>query len=480
MTVIVRRFLSCAIFAGIAALGAAGIGWGQDEPRPSPRSVVLLAAIEGPIGPAMDRHVRKVVEQAGERNAEALVLRINTPGGLVTTMRTIVSTIVDSPVPVIGYVAPSGAHAASAGTFILYATHIAAMAPGTNVGAATPVQMGGFPGTPSPGERKPPDGDGEDAKKDAAPSPDAAMKKAVNDAVAFIRSLADLRDRNADWAEKAVREGDSLAARAAMEMRVIDLLARDVDALLAAVDGRTVTVAGTERTLSTRGIPVERVDPDFMTRALGVVSNPNLAFILLMIGVYGLIFEFINPGTIGPGVIGFICLVLGLYALNQLPLNYAGLALLLVGIAFMVAEAFTPTFGVLGLGGVAAFVIGAAMLVDTDVPAYQISWWTIGGVAAASAGVLIFLVGYLWKVYRRPETADGGRVVGAEGRVLDWSNGEGHVWAAGERWRARGESSLDEGASVHIRDMDGLTLVVARSSGAGPELAPAPPEGKDG
>ena len=455
-----------AIFAGIAAIAATTLAWGQQEQSAAVPSVILLAAIEGPIGPAVERHVQKSVEKAQERQAEALVLRINTPGGLVTSTRTIVSIITEAKVPVIGFVAPPGAHAASAGTYILYATHLAAMAPGTNVGAATPVQMdGGFPGGPSADKKRPSEGEEEgekESEKDAEPAGDATMKKAVNDAVAFLRSLADMRGRNADWAEKAVREGDSLAARAAHKQGVIELLARDIEALLEAADGRTVTVAGVKRVLSTKGIPVEQFEPDPLTRLLGVLSNPNLALILLMIGVYGLIFEFMNPGAIGPGVVGVICLVLGLYALNQLPLDYAGLALVFLGIAFMVAEAFTPTFGVFGVGGVTAFVIGAAMLVDTDVPAYQISWWTIVSVAAVNAAFLIFLVGYLWKVYRRPGAVGSGRMVGVEGQVLDWFDGEGHVWASGERWMARGEANLEQGAQIRVCDVDGLTLIVTR------------------
>lgn len=459
-------------FAVAVVLTAGSAGWGQAPESGLSEPVVLVAGIKGPIGPATERHVKDVLDLARDRDAAAVVLRIDTPGGLVTSMRTIVSTIIGSAVPVIGYVAPPGAHAASAGTYILYAAHVAAMAPGTNLGAATPVRMGGgFPGTPSPGESGPAE-DEKNSESSPGPSTGASEKKVVNDAVAFIRSLAEMRGRNAEWAEKAVREGASLPAHEAAKLQVIDMVAEDVEGLLTAADGRTVTVAGAERRLSTGGVPVEQVDPDFMTRALGILSNPNLAFILLMIGVYGLIFEFINPGSIGPGVAGAICLILGLYALNQLPLDYAGLALVFAGVAFMVAEAITPTFGVVGVGGLVAFVIGAAMLVDTNVPAYQLSWWTIGGVAAVSGAVLVFLVGYLWRVYRRPGMRRAGRVVGTEGRVLDWSNDEGHVWAEGERWTARGEKNLTEGASVYVRGVDGLTLVVECSSDTVPGSSP--------
>jgi len=455
----------------ILALALLGLSEAQDQGPAGP--VALLAAIEGPIGPATVHHIEDVIDQARERNAAILVLRLDTPGGLATSMREIIEEILGAPVPVAGYVAPPGAHAASAGTYILYATHVAAMAPGTNIGAATPVQIGGgFPGMPGEGkDDKSKDESADEAtdKKEeekAAPAGGQALSmKAVNDAVAFIRSLAEMHGRNADWAEQAVREAASLSAAKALELGVIDLMANDVDELLQSIDGRTITVGSTQRTLATRNLPVEEIDVGTVTRILAILANPNVAFILLMIGVYGLIFEFSNPGSIGPGVVGVICIVLGLYALNQLPLNYAGLALLLLGIGFMVAEAFTPTFGVLGAGGLVAFVIGAAMLVDTDMPEYQISWWVIGGTAAVTGAVLVLLLSYLWRVYRRPAAGDAGRMVGAEGQVIDWSGGEGHVWAESERWQARGDVNLSEGETVRIKEIEGLTLVVGRTDG---------------
>lgn len=474
-------------------LAIVGIARSQ-APEPSPANrVALLAAIEGPIGPATVRHVEKMVDRAIEREAALLILRIDTPGGLATSMREVISQILRSPVPVAGYVAPPGAHAASAGTYILYATHVAAMAPGTNLGAATPVQIGGgFPGGPSPREKEGKDGDkggqkgdgkkadspsggngeGEKSGKESgdevqkpppAPPGDAMARKATNDAVAFIRSLADMHGRNADWAEKAVREAASLSANRALEMKVIDHVAPDVRALLQQMDGRKVTAGSAEITLATKDLTVERVEADFITEALGILSNPNVAFLLMIIGVYGLIFEFSNPGSIGPGVAGVICLVLALYALNQLPLNYAGLALVLFGLAFMVAEAFTPTFGALGAGGLAAFVIGSAMLVDTESPQYQLSWWVIGVTAAASGAFLIFLVGYMWRAYRRPGAIDGTRMIGAEGQVLNWSGTEGHVWAEGERWIAQSDVPLEENDTVRVRALDGLVLHVDRA-----------------
>jgi membrane-bound serine protease (ClpP class) len=456
--------------------------FGQRTDDTVTRRIALLAAIEGPIGPAATRHVEKVIEEAATRRAEVLILRLDTPGGLADAMRDIISEILTSPTPVVGYVAPPGAHAASAGTYILYATHVAAMAPGTNLGAATPVAIGGMPGEPPPEDKKPtgsdrPENDADDggpAKDDEqgaedrplrerirSLAPDEAMNaKATNDAVAFIRSLAEMHGRNADWAERAVREAASLSSAKALEEGVIDFVAADVDELLNAIDGRTVSINGTERVLATRGLPVERIEMDAITRLLGVLSNPNVALLLMMIGVYGIIFEFWNPGAIAPGVVGAISLTLGLYSLNQLPLDYAGLALIGLGIAFMVAEAFTPTFGILGFGGLIAFVIGSAMLVDTDVPAYQVSWWMIGTMAAMSAAVLVLLLGYTLRAYRRPPVSGSIRMVGTQAKVLDWSGNGGFVWAEGERWSATGATGLAPGASVVIRGVDGLTLVV--------------------
>ncbi len=351
--------------------------------------VALVANITGVIGPPSAHYLEKAIEKARSRQAEVLILRLDTPGGLVTSMRDMIKAILASPIPVVGYVAPPGAHAASAGTYILYATNIAAMAPGTNIGAATPVQIGGIPGLPTPNEPKPdrqtPTPDGKtDRPADGKPQApaDSMAAKSMNDAVALIRGLAELRGRNADWAERAVREAATLHARQALEEHVIDLVAGDIDELLRALNGRKV-IAGNheERTLSTLGIAVERIEPDFMTKALGTIANPNIALILMLIGIYGLIFEFMNPGMVLPGVAGAISLLLGLYALQELPLGYAGLALLVLGIAFMIAEAFAPTFGVLGFGGIAAFVIGGG---DADrhgcsrVPAFLDRDWNCG------------------------------------------------------------------------------------------------------
>jgi membrane-bound serine protease (ClpP class) len=423
----------------------------------------LMIEIDGAIGPATARYVKEALTTAGERRPVVVILRLNTPGGLATSMREIIADVLGSSVPVIGYVAPSGAHAASAGTYILYATHIAAMAPGTNLGAATPVQIGGpLPGLPGSA----PDKDGKD-KKDDAQQPalkDAMTAKATNDAVAQIRSLAELRGRNAEWAEKAVREAASLSASSALQANVIDLVARNPTELLQLLDGRTVElVGGDTRRLATKGLTIERLDPGWLIRLLSVITDPNVAFILLMVGIYGLIFEFSSPGAIAPGVVGTICLLLGLYALNMLPINYAGLALMLLGIAFLVVETFNPTV-VLGLGGVAAFLLGAAMLFRIEAPGYRLSWTVIVIAAAMIFSLTVVVLGSLWRARRSPARVGGQAMRGLSAEVLDWSGSEGHVFTHGERWQAHGAEALAPGEAVEVAGIKDLTLVVRRRS----------------
>jgi membrane-bound serine protease (ClpP class) len=452
------------LFLAVASTSALSQGAGGEKDR----RVALVAEITGVIGPPSAHYLEKAIEKARSRQAEVLILRLDTPGGLVTSMRDMIKAILASPIPVVGYVAPPGAHAASAGTYILYATNIAAMAPGTNIGAATPVQIGGIPGLPTPKEPNPdrqaPAPDGKSDKppdgKPQAPA-DAMATKSLNDAIALIRGLAELRGRNADWAEKAVREAATLHARQALEEHVIDLVAGDVDELLRALNGRKVVTGNhEERTLSTLGVAVERIEPDFMTRVLGTVANPNIALVLMLIGIYGLIFEFMNPGMVLPGVAGAISLLLGLYALQELPLDYAGLALLLLGIAFMIAEAFAPTFGVLGFGGIVAFVIGAAMLIDTDIPEYRLSWSVIGIAAAVSASFLVLVVGYTWRAQIRKVQSGAEQLIGSKAVVMDWSGNGGHVWIEGERWNARSDWAFAKGDPVKVQERHGLTLVV--------------------
>ncbi len=424
--------------------------------------LALTVSVDGAIGPATARYVKDALTKANERHAEVVVLRMNTPGGLSTSMREIIADVLASRVPVVGYVAPSGAHAASAGTYILYATHIAAMAPGTNLGAATPVQIGGpLPGlpeaTPDKGDKEKKDGGDQQPK-----TKDAMAAKATNDAVALIRSLAELRGRNADWAEKAVREAASLSANAALQANVIDLIAHDPADLLRQIDGRRVEVAGGDtRQLATRDAGREVIDPGWTSRFLRVITDPNVAFILMLVGIYGLIFELSSPGAVAPGVIGTICLLLGLYALNMLPINYAGLGLILLGITLLVIEAFNPTV-VLGLGGIIAFVLGAVMLFELEAPGFRLSWPVIGIAAAMFIGLILVVLGSLRRARKGPMRLGAQAMRGLSAEILDWSESEGHVFTHGERWQARGTEAFRPGEVVEVANIIDLTLVVRR------------------
>ena len=421
----------------------------QDE-----RTAVLLD-LKGPIGPALSDYVRRGLVQARDRNAVIVVLRIDTPGGLDASMREIVQDILASPIPIVGYVTPSGARAASAGTYILYATHVAAMAPGTNLGAATPVQIGA-PRSPFP---LPQSGDEEGESEEAA-KPPGVEDKAVSDAIAYIRSLAQLRGRNVDWAERAVREAASLSAADALEMGVIDLIADDTGALFERLNGRTVALPDGERTLATVPLVIVAIEPDWRTELLAIITNPNVALILMLLGFYGIVLEFYNPGMIFPGVVGAISLLLGLYALQVLPVNYVGLALMLLGLGLMLAEVFYPGFGALGLGGVAAFVIGSIMLLETDVPGFGVSRLLIGSIAGVSAGSFLLLLMFLMRSRRRVPVTGMEEMVGSSGEVIDWAGDWGHVRVHGEVWRASADESLSPGMPVRVERMDGLILIV--------------------
>jgi membrane-bound serine protease (ClpP class) len=428
--------------------------------------LALTVTIDGAIGPASASYVKEALAKASERRAEVVLLRMNTPGGLNSSMREIIADVLASPIPVIGYVAPSGAHAASAGTYILYATHIAAMAPGTNIGAATPVQIGGpLPGlpsgTPDKGGKDKKDGDQQGEPKEQPK--DAMTAKVTNDAVAFIRSLAELRNRNADWAEKAVREAATLSANAALQAHAIDLVARDEAELLREIDGRVVEVAGgkTQR-LATKDAVVEVVDPGWISRFLAVITDPNVAFILLMVGIYGLIFEFMSPGAVAPGVVGAICLLIGLYALNLLPISYAGLALMLIGIVLLTVEAFNPTV-VIGLGGIIGFLLGALMLFRGEAPGYHLSWWVIGTTAAVFIGFGLVVLGSLRRAGKAPARVGAQAMRGLPAEVLDWNGTQGHVFAHGERWQAHGAETFKPGEIAEVANVVDLTLLIRRA-----------------
>ncbi len=418
------------------------------------RGSILQLSIDGAIGPSSDDYLERAIERAQEQGAQLIILQMDTPGGLDTSMRRMIKNIIASSVPVVTYVSPSGARAASAGTYILYASHVAAMAPGTNLGAATPIQMGG----PAPAR---PQEDGKpNAQEPAASNEQAKRNKAVNDAVAYIRGLAQMRGRNQQWAERAVREGLSMPAQEALANNVIDIVASDMSDLLKQLHGREVTLHGQTITLNTTGMPLQAYQPDWRNQLLDVITNPNVAYILMLIGIYGLIFEFSNPGAILPGTVGGICLLLALYAFQLLPISYAGMGLILLGIALMIGEAYQPSFGVLGIGGVVSFVIGSVILMDTDVPGYGIDMSVIVTFSATSALMFIFVVGLAMKARRRPVVSGAEELIGRTAIVINDFDHQGQVRVHSERWNAVSEHPLVKDQVVRIIAIEGLVLKV--------------------
>ena len=417
-----------------------------------------LLEIDGIIGPANADYLERALDKAALANAELILLRMDTPGGLDLSMRQIIKKILASPVPVISYVSPGGARAASAGTYILYASHIAAMAPGTNLGAATPVQIMPMPAGDKPESKDEKEAD--QAEKDPDTLADPMTHKMINDAVAYIKSLAKLRGRNEHWAEQAVRKAASLPAEEALKENVIDIVAKSQTDLFQQLDGRTVNVLGEVVTLMTDGLILEEIAPDWRNKLLEVITNPNIAYILMLVGIYGLIFEFSNPGAIVPGTVGAICLLLALFAFQVLPINYAGLALIILGIALMVAEAFVPSFGILGLGGVTAFVIGSVILIDTDLPGFGIDIGLVIGFALTTAILFILALGLVFKSRRHPVVSGMEEMIGAEGVALDAFDQQGRVRVHSEIWTARSASPVSQGEKVRVQAMKGLTLFV--------------------
>jgi membrane-bound serine protease (ClpP class) len=453
---IMRAFLS-----GLLLIGSLGSAVASEP-------TVVVLGVDGAISPGSADYVVRGLKSAARDHVRLVVLKMDTPGGLDTSMRQIIKQIIASPVPVAAFVAPEGARAASAGTYILYASHIAAMAPATNLGAATPVNIGigGIGGQPQPDKQQ--QDEGREKSKDKSP-PGGKMPstgstlehKQINDAAAYIRSLAQMRGRNIEWAEQAVREAVSLSAEEALKLKVIEVIARDVPELLTKLDGSKVNVLGVERKLELKDAHIVTVEADWRSRLLSVIADPSIAYLLLLGGMFGLFFEFSNPGFVLPGVVGAISLLLALFALQMLPVNYAGLALIILGIAFMIAEVFLPSFGVVGIGGVIAFMIGSVMLIDTDIPGFGIPWSVIVPVGIASALFIFFIGGMALKSRKRPVVSGREELVGSSGEVLeDFDGKDGWARVHGETWRIRCKQPLARGQRIRVVGMDGLIFDV--------------------
>jgi membrane-bound serine protease (ClpP class) len=464
-----KHIVLVAVSLWVIASGSGNSGFAQ---TPAGGGVAVLR-IDDAITPAMSDYITKGIDTAAAAGAELIVIEMDTPGGLVTSMQDIIQSILASPVPVATFVYPQGAQAASAGTYIVYASHVAAMAPATRIGAATPVDIGGASPLPRGGnpldnldqdDESSADDQGSgatpdaDRSRDAFPVPATAEeRKAINDAVAYIRSLAELRGRNADWAESAVRGAEALTAAEAARMGVVDLIASDLSELLNALDGRSID--GTRLELPAN-VAITEIEPDWRTRLLGVISHPTVAYMLMLIGIYGLIFEGYNPGAILPGVVGGISLILALFAFQVLPINYAGLALIVLGVILISAEFFVPSFGALGFGGIAAFVFGSVILIDTDVPGFEVATSMIAGIAFSGA---LALAGTIWLATRsrqRQVVSGVEEMTGMLAEALEDFEDVGPVWIHGERWNARSSIPVKKGQQLRVQAVTGLLLHV--------------------
>lgn len=440
------------LFAGALLLSVQA----QEEGDRKGAADVRVMTIQEAIGPAVSDWFLRTLADAEDQGADLLVVELDTPGGLDKSMRDMIQGILASKVPVATYVTPRGARAASAGTYLLYASHIAAMAPATNLGSATPVQMGGGGGMPEEGSES------SSGQSDNADNASAMEKKVVNDAVAYIRGLAELRGRNADWAEQAVREAVNLSSSAALEKNVIDIRADTLEAMLTQADGMAVDVDGVMQTLALADHRTRRISKDWRTEFLTVITDPSVAYILMLVGIYGLILEFYNPGMGVPGVVGAICLLVGLYALQMLPISYVGLALILLGIGLMVVEAVSPSFGVLGLGGAVAFVVGSVMLMDTDVPGYQIAMPVIAALSVSTVAIMGLVLRMAVQSTRRPVVSGSQGMEGSTAVAIRDFDEQGHGWVRvlGEIWQAYCPEPVSEGDVVVIQKMEGLKLTV--------------------
>jgi len=483
-----RHRLVTAWLLAATALLISATGFAQDR--------VVQLEIEGGIGVATAEYVIKGIDYANEQNANLIVLNTDTPGGLVTATRDIIQAILASDVPVATYVTPAGARADSAGTYILLASHVAAMAPTTHIGAATPVSMTGDDLTPAPedierrirettpegGDEEPAAaGDSEDGQETDAPAedptilPGSAMdRKVLNDAISYIRTLAERHGRNADWAERAVTEAATLTADEALEQNVIEYLVATHDELFAAVNGTTVETTAGEVTIATANPEIDEYEPNWRLRLLMVLSQPEILLLLGLVGVYGLILEGWNPGALVPGTLGAICLLLALYGSQTIPINYAGVALILLGVGLMVAEAFAPSFGILGLGGIAAFVFGAILTFDSGIPGFGISVAFVIALAITAALFIVWVVGYLLKLRNRGAVSGSESIVGGLGIALEDFDDEGKIWLEGEAWQARTRVPLRKDQEVLVTAMDGLILDVEPAAHAGRPTAAEP------